>query len=258
VFSSNYSDFWNKEYIWSIPSDGGANGGGSEFPGVVLENKGWGYFNGWGQFKPSYDIYAEMAKDGAGNDRIVRSILEYNQEFQFWGQTRKYYSTSDIEAGFQINKYMDPFKYANADQAGYVSTNGDWPTARINFPIMRFAEMLLFRAEAYLMTGQPDKAKIDLDRIRTRSHIAPLDHTPTMADLYHMNAVVNWHLNSPIIFLILNVGTVLPMRQLKLWQIKSLMRILKYATMSIVLIRHLHFRSAIMVITKINHRIKVI
>jgi hypothetical protein len=185
VFSSNYSDFWNKEYIWSIPSDGGANGGGSEFPGVVLENKGWGYFNGWGQFKPSYDIYAEMAKDGAGNDRIVRSILEYNQEFQFWGQTRKYYSTSDIEAGFQINKYMDPFKYANADQAGYVSTNGDWPTARINFPIMRFAEMLLFRAEAYLMTGQPDKAKIDLDRIRTRSHIAPLDHTPTMADLYH-------------------------------------------------------------------------
>ena len=25
--------------------------------------------------KPSYDIYEEMAKDGKGNDRLVRSIL---------------------------------------------------------------------------------------------------------------------------------------------------------------------------------------
>ncbi len=185
VFSSDYSNFWNSEYIWSIPSDGGSNGGGSEFPGVVLENKGWGYYNGWGQNKPSYDIYEEMSKDGVGNDRLVRSILEYNQEFQFWGETRKFYSTSDVEAGFMVNKYMDPFKYADADQAGYVNTSGDWPTARLNFPIIRFAEMLLFRAEAYLMTNKPDKAKIDLDRIRNRSNIASLDHTPTMADLYH-------------------------------------------------------------------------
>lgn len=186
-FSSDYSNFWNKEYIWSIPSDGGSNGGGSEFPGVVLENKGWGHFNGWGQFKPSYDIYEEMAKDGVGNDRMKRSILEYNQEFQFWGETRKFYSTSDIEAGFMINKYMDPFKYANADQEGYVNTSGDWPTARLNFPIIRFADMLLFRAEAYLMTDQPDKARADLNRIRVRSNLTPLadTYTPTMADLYH-------------------------------------------------------------------------
>lgn len=185
VFSSDFSKFWNSEYIWSIPSDGGANGGGSEFPGVVLENKGWGIFNGWGQNKPSYDIYEEMLKDGVGNDRLKRSILEYNQEFEFWGTTRKFYSTSDIEAGFMINKYMDPFKYANASEAGYVNTSGDWPTARINFPLIRFAEMLLFRAEAYLMTNQADKAKKDIDAVRQRSNLALLDHTPTMADLYH-------------------------------------------------------------------------
>lgn len=185
IFSSNYDNFFNKEYIWSIPSDGGANGGGSEFPGVLLENKGWGFYNGWGQFKPSFDIYEEMVKDGAGNDRLKKSILEYNQEFQFWGQTRKFYSSSDIEAGFMVNKYMDPFKYANADQAGYVNTSGDWPTARLNFPIIRFAEMLLFRAEAYLMTGQTEKAKTDLNRIRKRSNLQELDHAATMEDLYH-------------------------------------------------------------------------
>jgi hypothetical protein len=185
VFSSDYADFWNDEYIWSIPSEGGSDGGGSEFPGVLLENKGWGEFNGWGQNKPSYDIYAEMLKDGEGNDRLVRSILEYDQEFQFWGENRRFYSTSDVEAGFMVNKYMDPFKYANADQAGYVNTNGDWPTARLNFPLIRFAEMLLFRAEAYLMTNQAGKAKTDLDRIRNRSNLSSLDHSPTMADLYH-------------------------------------------------------------------------
>ncbi|MEA5129277.1 MAG: RagB/SusD family nutrient uptake outer membrane protein [Proteiniphilum sp.] len=185
IFSSDYADFWNAEYIWSIPSEGGANGGGSEFPGVVLENKGWGTYNGWGQNKPSYDIYEEMLKDGEGNERLIRSILEYNQEFRFWGETRRFYSTSDIEAGFMINKYMDPFKYADAANAGYVNTNGDWPTARLNFPLVRFAEMLLLRAEAYLMTGQADKAKTDLNRIRTRSNLSLIDHVPTMADLYH-------------------------------------------------------------------------
>ena len=39
VFSSDFADFWNAEYLWLIPSTGGAKGGGSEFPGVVLENK---------------------------------------------------------------------------------------------------------------------------------------------------------------------------------------------------------------------------
>lgn len=185
IFSSDFADFWNAEYIWSIPSNGGSTGGGVEFPGIVLENKGWGIYNGWGQLKPSYDIYEEMAKDGVGNDRLVRSILEYNQEFEFFGEKRRFYSTPDLEAGFQINKYMDPFKHKDAANEGYVNTNGDWPTARINFPLIRFAEMLLFRAEAYLMTGKPELAKADLNRIRVRSNLQPLEGTPTMKDLYH-------------------------------------------------------------------------
>lgn len=185
IFSSDFADFWNAEYIWSIPSNGGSTGGGVEFPGVVLENKGWGIYNGWGQLKPSYDIYEEMAKDGVGNDRLVRSILEYNQEFEFFGEKRRFFSASDLEAGFQINKYMAPFKHKDATNEGYVNTNGDWPTARINFPLIRFAEMLLFRAEAYLMTGKPELAKADLNRIRVRSNLQPLEGTPTMKDLYH-------------------------------------------------------------------------
>lgn len=185
LFSSDFADFWNAEYLWTIPGNGGSSGGGSEFAGVILENKGWGLYNGWGQNKPSYDIYEEMVKDGEGNDRLVRSILEYGQEFQFFGENRVFWSTSDLEAGFMINKYMDPFKHANPTDAGYVNTNGNWPTVRLNFPIIRFAEMLLFRAEAYLMTGAADKATDDLNRIRLRSNLQPLAGTATMADLYH-------------------------------------------------------------------------
>lgn len=184
-FSSDFADFWNAEYLWTLPSTGGDAAGGSEFPGTILQNGGWGKFNGWGQNKPTLDIFEEMEKDGKGNDRIVRSILEYNQEFEYWGETRYFSSSADLESGFQINKYMDPFKYKDAANAGYVSTNGNRPTARINFPIIRFAEMLLFRAEAYMMTDRAAEATKDLNKIRTRSHLAPIEGTATYKDLYH-------------------------------------------------------------------------
>lgn len=186
VFSSDFSNFWTKEYLFGIAGNGGDNPGGSEFPGVILENKGWGIYNGWGQIKPSYDIYEEMVKDGKDNKRLHRSLLQYGQEFQFFGNTRKFFSTSDFQSGFMINKYMDAFKYENADKAGYVSTNGDWPTTRLNMPLIRFAEMLLFRAEAYLATGNAAKATVDLNRIRKRAGLAEITgRNATWTDLYH-------------------------------------------------------------------------
>lgn len=185
LFSSSYDDFWTAEYLWSIPSDGGTIGGGSDFPGVVLVNKGWGKYNGWGQIKPTLDIYEEMLQDGVDNERLTRSILEYNQELSYFGETMRFYDGSDFEAGFMINKYMEPFGHKDPVENGYINSNGDWPTARLNFPIMRFAEMLLFRAEAYLMTGHADLAKADIDRIRKRSNLEPLAQQPTMKDLYH-------------------------------------------------------------------------
>lgn len=184
VFSSDFSNYWTKEYLFGIAGTGGDTPGGSEFPGVILENKGWGIYNGWGQIKPSYDIFEEMLKDGAGNARITRSVLEYGQEFQFFGETRKFYSTSDVESGFMINKYMDPFKHEDATKE-YVSSNGDWPTARVNMPLIRFAEMLLFRAEANLALGHADLAAKDINRVRNRSHLTPLSGNATWTDLYH-------------------------------------------------------------------------
>lgn len=184
LFSSDFADFWTKEYIWSIPGNGGSKGGGSEFPGVILENKGWGVYNGWGQNKPTLDIYNEMLKDGVGNERLTRSILEYNQEFYLNGEKRVFSSSSDVEAGFMINKWMDPFKHPNMTEE-YVNTSGDWPTARVNFHILRFADCLLLRAEAYLNTGNAAMATKDINTVRDRSHLTLLTGVATSADLYH-------------------------------------------------------------------------
>ena len=53
---NNYS----KEYIWSVTSKGGATPAGSEFSGICLMNKGWGFYNGWGSVKATYDLYEEF------------------------------------------------------------------------------------------------------------------------------------------------------------------------------------------------------
>jgi len=198
LFDSNwtYGDvngWWGPEYIWSFPSNGGADWkrGGIEMIGVILENTGWGVYNGWGQCKPSLNAYREMLKDGEGNVRLKRNILCYGDEFLFPSdntlqtiKTWRFYSTSDLEAGFMINKWMEPFSHADFVNQGYVNYSGDWPTARANWHVIRFADCLLLRAEAYLFQKKDDLAKADINRVRERSHLTPIDKA-TWADIYH-------------------------------------------------------------------------
>lgn len=191
LFAPDVTKFFTKEYCWGYPSNGsnnGKSGGSIEFPGVSLENKGWGKFNGWGQFKPTYDLYAEMAKDNVGgvkNERLAATMLEYGDKFMYFGEEREYWSTSDVESGFQIYKFMQPFAPKDPQGAGYLLDNADWPCTLINWPIVRFADCLLLRAEAYLVAGDGGKAKDDINRIRNRSHLAPLTANATWEDLYH-------------------------------------------------------------------------
>lgn len=191
LFAPDKTKFFTKEYCWAFPSNGakdGAGGGSIEFPGVSLENKGWGKFNGWGQFKPSYDIYAEMAKDnvdGEKNERLAASILEYGDVFPYFGEDRVFWSTSDVEAGFAIYKFLQAFAPADPHEAGFVLNNPDWPCTLINWPIIRFADCMLLRAEANLVAGNGAAAAKDINRIRERSHLKPLAGNATWADLYH-------------------------------------------------------------------------
>ena len=191
-FSDNFNDeistWWNSEYCWSVPSNGGyGDRVGAEFPGLVLENKGWGVYNGWGQCKPTYDAYEEFSKDGdrTVNERLARTILEYGVEFEYSGQTMKYYGAQDVETGFQINKWMKPFEHADFVNAGYVNeAGGSWPSARINYHVIRFADCMLLRAEANLANGNAAAAAKDLNAIRKRAGLAETCKG-TWTELYH-------------------------------------------------------------------------
>ncbi len=178
---------WGKEYIWSVNSSGTLMAG-SIFPGIMLDNKGWGRYNGWGNFKPTLELWAEYDENDL---RRPVTILQYGDPFVFFGENRRFFSTADLECGFHFNKYMEPFKYGTFDpQSGAgisdrISPNGDRPTTDLNLPLIRFAEMLLFKAEALIENGNGAEAAKVLNRIAKRAGMGEPYTNATMTDLMH-------------------------------------------------------------------------
>ncbi|MCL1671366.1 RagB/SusD family nutrient uptake outer membrane protein [Elizabethkingia ursingii] len=179
---NNYADVfkaennYSSEYIWSIPSTPKFNAIGSILPGVMLENKGWGEYNGWGYFQPTKELFTEYE---AGDKRRDVTILKSGDKFTFNGKERSYASSNSL-TGYQFNKYMDAFKYPL--NSGHVSANGDYPCTDLAVPIMRYAEVILIKAEAMLMMGQ--NADQEINMIRKRAGLTSKSGC-TMADLKH-------------------------------------------------------------------------
>ncbi|TWF31816.1 putative outer membrane starch-binding protein [Chitinophaga polysaccharea] len=175
---------WSSEYMWSVTS--GVQGG-SEFPGVVLENTGWTLFNGWGYFQPTEELYDEYE---ANDPRREATILKFGDKFTYFGLPFTYYSTNSL-SGFQINKYMEPYSYGKDGVSStnpYINQSPDYPTTMLNLPLMRYAEILLFKAEALIQQGKSGEAAGPLNEIRARVGLAPIAN-PTMADLKHERRV---------------------------------------------------------------------
>lgn len=156
---NNYSD----EYIFSSPSSEVA---GSFLPGALLENKGWGQYNGWGYFTPTIELVEAFE---VGDKRLPATILQPGDKFFFLGQEKVYYSNESL-SGMQFNKYMDPFKAADAIGTT-VNPNGDNPTTSLNIPLIRYAEVLLMKAEALIWQGQNGDAP--LNEVRKRAGLSP-------------------------------------------------------------------------------------
>jgi len=175
---------WGPEYIWSVTS---GTQGGSEFPGVVLENTGWGKYNGWGYFTPTEELFDAFEE---GDPRRDITVLNFGDKFTYFGEEREYYSTNSL-SGFMIGKYMDPYSYGSNGESGsndMINQNGDYPTTRLNLPLMRYAEMLLFKAEALIMLGRNGEAAEPLNEIRSRVGLNAISN-PTLADLKHERRV---------------------------------------------------------------------
>ena len=169
---------WGTEYIWSV--DSGLNGG-SKLPGICLENKGWGKYNGWGYYMPTKELY-DAFEDGDARKKVT--ILAWGDEFPYFGET-KIYKSENSKSGYQFNKYMYEFGLENPI-GKYINTDGNDPTTLYNVPLMRYAEVLLMKAEAEIMLGKSGDKEINM--VRDRAGLAPI-HGATMSDLKHERRV---------------------------------------------------------------------
>lgn len=166
----------SSEYIWSVVSN---EQEGSMLPGVMLENKGWGRYNGWGYFQPVKDLDDAFEE---GDFRRKATLITHGDIItNFFGEDFTWYQTSNNLTGFMFSKYLDP--YQNADPIGNtINTSGDYVTTDLWIPLLRFAEIVLWKAEAKLMKGENADAEINL--IRDRAGLAPKTGC-TMDDLKH-------------------------------------------------------------------------
>lgn len=167
TIKNNYS----KEYIWSVPSLAKLDEG-SILPGVMFENGGWGKYNGWGYFQPTRELYEAYAK---GDKRREVTLLKEGDKFVYFGSDFTWTRTSKNHTGLMFGKYIEPFaKKEN------VSANGNHPCTDLNVPLMRYAEVLLIKAEALIADGK--NGDVPLNKIRNRAGLPNISGA-TMDDL---------------------------------------------------------------------------
>jgi hypothetical protein len=169
---------WSSEYIWSVTSSASNTSLGSIFPGVCLEDKGWGAYNGWGNFYPTKELFDSYQ---SGDKRRSATILQRGDKFKYFGEEvtfneGKYAVSSSNRTGYQFKKYMEPFSYAKTTSNGvdirYVNANGDKPSTALNLPLLRYADVILMLAEAKLMKGQ--NADLEINMIRNRAGLTSI------------------------------------------------------------------------------------
>ncbi len=168
----------SSEYLWSVVSN---ENEGSMLPGVVLENKGWGRYNGWGYFQPVKDLDDEFEE---GDYRRKATLITHGDTIKnFFGEDFAWYQTSNNLTGFMWSKYLDP--YQNADPIGNtVSSNGDYVTTDLWIPLIRYADVVLMKAEAKIMLNGAGAGDAEINMIRDRAGLAPKSNC-TMEDLKH-------------------------------------------------------------------------
>ena len=161
---------WSKEYIWSVvctPS-GGGTGWGSKLPGVMLTNKAWGIYNGWGYYLPTKELYDSFE---VGDQRREATILKTGDKFMFFGAERSFTKDGGATSDYQFKKYMEPFSHTNP-VPNHVNPNGDNGTTDLNVPLMRYAEVLLIKAEAAIMLSGAGSGDVELNKIRIRAGLS--------------------------------------------------------------------------------------
>lgn len=173
---NSFASLWTRqnnfccEYLFSLL---GNAVDGPKFHGMSFQQDGWGIYNTWGYYQPTYGLWA--AYDEADQRRDA-TILFPGQHIQFVGRD-VYYGSANYniasETGMTFRKFMSPWE--NADCIGKeVNTNGNNASNTLGMCLMRYADVLLMRAEALIaLNGEGNsEAKQLLGQIRSRAGLA--------------------------------------------------------------------------------------
>ncbi|MGB2128631.1 MAG: RagB/SusD family nutrient uptake outer membrane protein [Flavicella sp.] len=156
VFSMENEGYSNTELLWTIPftSPSMAEPQQSQLLQVYLfkapEISSYNHFNQWG-----------------GTIRITSAFYESFEQ----GDLRKnglFYSNT--AAFYGVDNPVMLLKYP-ADKNATGSRNGN------DFPFIRYADILLMRAEALNNLGNQSDAIVEINKVRTRAGLPPLDET---------------------------------------------------------------------------------
>lgn len=160
---------FSSEYIFSLL---GNEVDGPKFHGMSFNNGGWKKYNTWGYFQPTYGLYKAFE---AGDVRREATILCPGDKIMFVGEEIVFGDAShDIssDTGITFRKFLSPWE--SADCIGkYVNSDGDNASNKLGMCLMRFADILLMKAEALIWTkGEGDaEAKDLLNMIRKRARL---------------------------------------------------------------------------------------
>lgn len=169
-----------KEYLFSLL---GSAVEGPKFHGMSFQNKGWGLYNTWGFFQPTLELYKAFEQ---GDTRRAATILFPNEHIKFVGEDVTYAVgkwSPESSSGMTFRKFMSPWE--DADCIGKtVNTNGDNASNVLGVALIRYADVLLMKAEALIWSkGEGNaEAKTLLNRIRKRAGL-PENSQATKAQL---------------------------------------------------------------------------
>ncbi len=169
---------------------------GPKFHGMSFHNGGWGLYNTWGYFQPTYNLYSAYPE---GDIRRDATILFPGDHIQFvgsdvcyggygekvdkWGGKGEFFFEISSDSGMTFRKFMSPWE--DIDCIGKeVNTNGDNASNTLGMCLLRYADVLLMKAEALIWTeGEGNaEAKLLLNQIRHRARI-PETSDASKADL---------------------------------------------------------------------------
>ncbi|MDR0667587.1 MAG: RagB/SusD family nutrient uptake outer membrane protein [Prevotellaceae bacterium] len=185
---TNFADLFrwennfSTEYIYSLLGNEIA---GPKFHGMFFQAGGWGWYNTWGYFMPTLSLYQAYESEG-DVERREATILAPGEYIKFIGHDVYWCVEPSLmysESAMTNRKFMSIFE--DADCVGkYVNVSGNNQSNRLAVHIMRYADVLLMKAEALIWRDGEGNAEARelINDVRERAGL-PRNSAATKAEL---------------------------------------------------------------------------